>query len=163
MTRRQSGFGAIMAIIVLVILAGLAAALIRISGGAQLASAQDINIARALAAANAGVEYGVYRALKPDGTAPWKSCTCPDINNSSTCTDKATLDLTADTGFKVLVWCDSTQYYVAPDEGGATSTVTQRILTISALACNATSCPDNTMASSPGYIERKRQASLAVD
>ena len=160
MTRTQRGFGAIMAIIVLVILAGLSAAILRVSAASQIGSALDMEGARAMAAANAGLEYGIYRALKPDGSAPWATCSCPD---PTTCTDKTTLDLTADTNNRVLVWCDSTVYYVGPDEPGTPTPLTQRVLTITALACNASSCPDATAATSLGYIERKRVASMVLD
>ena len=59
-TTQQKGFGAIMAIIVIVILAGLAAALAKISSAGHITSAQDIQGARAAAAAKAGIEWGVY-------------------------------------------------------------------------------------------------------
>lgn len=61
--RRQTGFGAIAAILILVILAALAAALMRIGTGQQLGSVQDLLSARAWQAAKAGNEWGLYQAL----------------------------------------------------------------------------------------------------
>lgn len=156
----QRGFGAIMAIIVLVILAGLAAALASIGSASQAASALDIQSARASAAANAGLEYGLYRAVKPAGAAPWKTCSCPD---PATCTDKALLDLSADTGHHVLVWCDSKAYSVGPDEPGTPTPLTQRVAVVTALACSSSTCPDPAGAANMGYTERKRSVVLLLD
>ncbi len=60
---RQSGFGAIAAIMILVMLAALAAALTRLGSTQQLTSAQDTLSARAWQAAKAGNEWGLYQAL----------------------------------------------------------------------------------------------------
>ncbi|MDD5033310.1 MAG: pilus assembly PilX N-terminal domain-containing protein [Methylococcaceae bacterium] len=139
---RQSGFGAIMAIIILVILASLAVAIIRFGMVQQLGSAQDIQSAKAWQAAKTGCEWGLYQAFK--GT--WTSC-----NNAT-----QTLDLSADTGFQVTVNCNSTEY----DEGESTPGTAKkiRVYTLFAVACNSSgACPDDTMATSPTYVERMRQ------
>jgi len=159
--KAQRGFGAIMAIIILVVLAGLAGALAFIGSSSQITSALDVQGAKALAAANAGLEYAGYRALKPDpATAPWRACSCPD---PASCTDKVLLDLTADTGNRVLVWCDSKVYHVGPDEPGTPTPLTQRIAVITALACNSSTCPDPAGAANLGYVERKRSATLVLE
>jgi MSHA biogenesis protein MshP len=141
--RPSRGFGAIAAIFVLVVLASLAAAIVRLGQSTQTGSAQDILGARAWAAARAGTEWGLYQALK----GSWSTC------GSGT---SQTLDLTADTGVRVTVRCTSSVYNEGETATGAVQTL--RLYTIDAVACNSTSaCPDNTRAVLPGYIERRRQ------
>ena len=104
-----AGFGAIAAIFVLVVLASLAAAIVRIGQAAQTGSAQDILGARAWAAARAGTEWGLYQALK----GGWSTCSGAS----------QTLDLTADTGFRVTVRCSSQVHNEGEDASGAVQTV----------------------------------------
>ena len=59
------GFVLPSAIFLLVILAALAAFLVRISTTQSMTSAQDIQGARAYQAARAGIEWGLYRVLDP--------------------------------------------------------------------------------------------------
>lgn len=140
--RKQQGFGAIMAIVVLVILAVLAAAMLRFGTVQQLTSAQDVLAARAWAAAKAGTEWGLHRALQ----GGW--CDAAPVNQ--------TLDLTAATGFRVRVDCSSLLYNEGESAPGVAATV--RVYTIDAVACNSpAACPDDGMATSPGYVERQRQ------
>ena len=138
---KQRGFGAIAAIFVLVVLAALAAAIVRFGSVAQSSIAQNLLSSRALQAANAGTEWGLYQAFK--GT--WTTCSGAS----------QTLDLTASTGFHVTVSCDSRSF----NEGETAPSVPRvvRIYTIDAVACNSTSCPDNSAATGPTYIERRRQ------
>ena len=138
---RPRGFGAIAAIVVLVVLAALAAAIVRLGTTAQAGIAQNLLSARALQAANAGTEWGLYQALK--GT--WTTCSGAS----------QTLDLTASTGFRVTVNCDSRSF----NEGESAPAVPRvvRLYTIDAVACNSASCPDNSAATGPTYIERRRQ------
>ena len=141
MKNKQRGFGAIAAIFVLVVLAALAAAIVRFGSVAQASIAQNLLSARALQAANAGTEWGLYQALK--GT--WTTCSGAS----------QTLDLTASTGFRVTVNCDSRSF----NEGESAPAVPRvvRLYTIDAVACNSASCPDNSAATGPTYIERRRQ------
>ena len=62
MKRRQRGFGAIAAIMVLVILAALAAGIVAVSTAQQMASAQDVLAARAWQVASAGETIAVADA-----------------------------------------------------------------------------------------------------
>ena len=136
------GFGAIAAIVVLVVLSALAAALVRIAGAAQTASAQDLLGARAFQAARAGLDWGLYQAFK----ASWTSCSGAS----------QTLDLVADTGFRVTVRCDSSVFNEGESAPGVPRTV--RIYTVDAVACNgAAACPDDARAARPGYVERRLQ------
>jgi MSHA biogenesis protein MshP len=84
----QRGFGAIAAIMVLVILAALAAGITTFSTGQQLASAQDIQSARAWQAAYAGTEWGLFRALKNNSCAAqtWVHPDYSDFNVAVVCT-----------------------------------------------------------------------------
>lgn len=140
--RRTRGFGAVAAIVVVVILAALAAAVVRLGWTQQSTGTQDLLAARALQAADAGTEWGLYQALK---------------NNSCAATG-TTLDLRGDTGFFVTVSCASDSY----NEGEKTPGVPNVVKTyvINAVACNGGgSCPDNSAATRATYVERARQVS----
>jgi MSHA biogenesis protein MshP len=145
---RQRGFGAIAAIVVLVMLAVLAAAIVSISTTQQITSAQDVMSARAWQAARAGNEWGLYQALK----GSWTNCTT-GVNQP--------LDLTADTGFHVNVYCDSWVFNEGESAPGAAQTV--RVYRIKAVACTATTCPaSDASVAGAGYVERTRVV-LATD
>lgn len=143
--RPARGFGAVAAIIILVLLAALAAAIVRLSWTQHINAASDLAGANALQAAGAGVEWGMYQALVTGGS--FNGCT-----NSS-----QTLDLRSTMGVWVTVTCNSSAYV----EGAAADGSTRQLRTyvIDATACNGVaSCPDNAQASSPLYVERRRQA-----
>jgi MSHA biogenesis protein MshP len=141
MKNRQRGVGAIMAIVVLVILATLAAAVVRFGGVAQATNAQNVLSARAVQAARAGTEWGLYQAFK----GSWATC-------SGT---SQTLDLTGSTGLHVTVSCDSRTFNEGESAPGTPRVV--RMYTIDSVACNSTSCPDNVAAPAANYIERRQQ------
>ena len=142
----QRGFGVIAAIFVLVILAALAAAIVRFGVGAQTTSAQAVLAARASQAARAGTEWGLYQALK----GSWTACSSAS----------QTLDLVTEQGFRVTVSCDSRSFNEGQLASGAARAV--RIFTIDAVACNlGSTCPDNSQATTPGYVERRRQVQAA--
>jgi len=131
-----------MAIVVLVVLATLAAAVVRFGGVAQTTSTQSLLSARASQAARAGTEWGLYQALK--GT--WTACSGAS----------QTLDLTGSTGFRVTVSCDARTFNEGESAPGTPRVV--RIYTIDAVACSSNvSCPDDSAAASLTYIERRRQ------
>lgn len=150
--RPARGFGAVAAIIILVLLASLAAAIVRLSWTQQINSASDLAGANALQAAGAGVEWGMYQALVTGGS--FNAC-----SNSS-----QTLDLRSTMGVWVTVTCNSTSYVegaeVDPLGTAAEGKARQvRTYVIDAVACNGTAtCPDNTKSSSLLYVERRRQA-----
>lgn len=147
--RRQSGLGAIAAIVILVILALLAAAIVSFSTTMQITAAQDVMSARAWQAARAGNEWGLYQALKAQAWTPTPTDTCDTGSRS------ATLDLGADTGFRVTVFCDSWAY----NEGESAPAVvrTVRVYRIKAVACPAATCPaSDASVATAGYIERTR-------
>lgn len=68
--RRQAGVGIVTAIFLLVVLAALGVAIVSIQGAQQAASAQDVQGVRALLAARAGAEWGVYRQKVDGSCAP---------------------------------------------------------------------------------------------
>lgn len=141
--RAMRGLGALAALVIVVLLSGLAAAVVRLGWSSQTGIAQDVTSARALRAANSGVEWGLFQALTTSGT--WK--TCGGVSQ--------TLDLRADTGFIVTVTCSSTLYNEGETSEAGTDTV--RLFTISAVACSSTtSCPDNSLAANVAYVERER-------
>lgn len=143
---RQQGFGAIAAIVILVILAVLASAIVSIGGVQQVSSAQDVMSAKAWQAARAGDEWGLYQALK---------------NGSCVATPAQTLDLSADTGFRVTVTCDSWTYNEGETIPGTPRQVV--VYRITAVACPAAACPpdmavpaNKAVVAGAGYIERTR-------
>lgn len=138
-TRQQRGFGAVAAIVVLVVLAAISAAVVRLSTSEQSGIATQMQGARALQAAQAGIEWGLYQALR----------------NGSCGT--STLDLSADLGMHVTVSCSSAAYNEGLTSAGANQPL--HVYTIDAVACNSSSCPDASMAVTPTYVERRRQVS----
>lgn len=150
----QRGFGAIMAIVVLVILALFGAAMVTVGTVQQVTSAQDLLVANAWQTARTGNEWGLCKARNK---LKWTPTTG---ENCDAGTQSAELDLTAQTGFRVTVTCTPSQLY---NEGetvpGTDKTV--RIYTILAVACNAAACPDkNATAANPGYVERSRRVQV---
>ena len=134
----QRGFGAIVAIIIVVILATISAGLVRLGTTQQATATQDVLSARAWQTARAGSEWGLYQVLGPSGS----------------CAPSTTLDLRATTGFSVTVSCSARSFNegeTAPGVPLATTTYS-----IEAVACNSAACPDAALAATPGYVERKR-------
>lgn len=145
---RQTGFGAMAAVFVLVILATLAAAVARLGWTQQTTFSQGLLAAKANLAARAGLEWGMYQALK--GT--WTSCSSAS----------QTLDLRAETDMWVTVTCSHDSYKESETSGGAAVSV--KVYNVTAVACNGTaSCPDNTAAVTTYYVERKQQAIISSD
>ncbi len=137
--QRQRGLGAIAAIVVLVVLAGLSAAVVRLGSASASASAQEIESARATHAARAGLQWGLFQAFK----GSWTACN-GNVQN---------LDLRSATGMTVALRCDSSAYNEGESAPGVPLVV--RVFTIEAVACNsATACPDAARATQPGYVER---------
>lgn len=96
---RQSGFALVTAIFILVVLAGLGAAMVSISTTQHTIVAMDIQSARAYQAARAGIEWGTFQALQSPAPAGF---TCPAAG--------ATYNLTPFTGFNATVTCSSTAH-----------------------------------------------------
>ena len=145
----QRGFAVVMATVLLLVLSAIAAAVLELGITQNTTSAQDLQSTRALAAARSGTELGLFKALSSTTPAdPWKTC-----SNLS-----QTFDLSATTGFRVTVTCNSWSYNEGESSPGTPNVV--RVYRIEATACNSSSaCPDASMATSPTYVERVRQVS----
>ena len=142
--RKMRGLGSVAIIVVLVGLAALAAAIVRLSVASSSTVAQDVLATRAAAAARAGLQWGLYQAFK----GSWTSC----VGASQT------LDLTADTGMRVTVSCDSRSFNEGESETAPGTPRTVRVYTLEAVACTGSgNCPDAALAVQPGYVERKMQ------
>jgi len=143
--QHTKGFGLIAIMVVLVMLAGMAAAVVRLGWVSQTNTSQDLLTARATQAARTGVEWGVYEALK----GAWSAC------SGST----QTLDLTADLGMHVTVTCARETYNEGESSPGVAAVV--NVYVIDAVACTGSTCPDNTAAVGPYYAERAMQAVIS--
>ena len=142
--RSARGFGVIAALMVLVMMAALSAAIVRVGMSQQVASTQSMQAEKATYLATAGVDFGLYYIFK----GAWGTCAGQ--------TYSATANGTAG-GARLFVTCDSVLYNEGETAPGVPRTV--RVYTITSTACAAAaSCPDNTAATKRGYVERVRQA-----
>jgi len=149
----QRGIGIVAAVLILLVLALLAAAMTTIGSTQQTTSAQDVMSARAWQAARAGNESGLFRALSTTTPAdPWKTC-------GGGAGLSQTINLTAETGFRVTVTCNSWLY----SEGESAPGVPQPVMVyrITAVACTAVAatatCPaTDASVAGAGYMERRR-------
>lgn len=100
---RQPGFALIPALFLIVVLGALAVVAIRVGTGQQQAVTMSLQQARALSAAQTGIEWGAYQAVK-----------------NSSCVASTTLTLTegALNGFSVIVTCAAVTF----STGAATNT-----------------------------------------
>ncbi|CAN7384612.1 MSHA biogenesis protein MshP [Pseudoduganella sp. LjRoot289] len=137
--RPQTGFAYIAAILILVALSTLGITVTRLSTTQQTTTAQDAGLAFALQTARAGTEWGLHRAL---------------VNSSCVGGTGTTLDFRATNGFSVTVTCWPFSF----DEGESAPGVplSKTAYTLSAVACNSSVCPDDSKASQPDYVERRR-------
>ncbi|MGD8476026.1 MAG: agglutinin biogenesis protein MshP [Burkholderiales bacterium] len=131
----QRGIGLATAIFLLLVIGGLIVFLVRLSGLQHSAAALDVQGARAYQSARAGIEWGVYRALR-----------------DNSCAGSSSFGLSADlSDFTVTVVCVDTPYTEV-------DAVAKHVYQIVATACNrpvAGACPGST---GPYYVERQLQA-----
>ena len=132
---RQRGIGLATAVFLLLVIGALIVFLVNLSSLQHSAAALDVQGSRAYQAARAGIEWGVYRALR---------------NNS--CAGSASFALVSDlSDFTVTVACSDTPY----TEVDASI---KHVYSIVATACNrpaAGVCPGT---SGTYYVERQLQA-----
>jgi MSHA biogenesis protein MshP len=144
---RQEGFAYIAAIVVVVVLAMLGVAAVRMATTQQAGASQDELGVRALQAARAGTEMGVYLAGLTNG-----------------CQSSRVLNLSAETGFWVMVSCTNVrapQYFEGEQAGGTPAPV--QIFEIDAIACNVNDCPAAApQSTSRDYVERRRSVSVCL-
>lgn len=163
MTRtRQQGFGAIAAIVILVVLAALAGGIVFVGTAQHTTFAQDMQSARAWQAARTGTEWGLFQALQPAGSGgTWTVGAAGDLCPAAGglghgASASMTLDLTASTGFFVTVTGDCWRYNEGESAPGTPQVVT--VYQVVAVACPvAGGCPAaGAAAAAPNYIERRR-------
>jgi MSHA biogenesis protein MshP len=131
MKRLQHGFSIVTAIFLLVVLAGLGAALVTISTSQNQSSAMDVMGSRAYQAARAGIEWAAYQVI--NNATPATPATCAQTFAQGTL--GGTL-----APFTVKVTCSST----------STTDSIYYIYSVTSLACNSPTCT----ATNSSYIER---------
>ncbi len=141
------GFSTVAALFLVVVLALLGAALVTVFGLQQTSSSLDLQGARALRAAQAGIEWGMYQVLVAQGGS---ACPASPQNLAFGGTLSA---------FTVTVTCSA----FAADETGHTPNPFN-VFRLVSTACNVPSsgaCPN--AAANPGarYVERRVQATIA--
>lgn len=143
--RRQRGFAYIAAIVLLVVMATMATAMVRLNAVQQTSANQDVLGSRASAAARAGVEWGLFQL---------RGGTCNSAGQSLT-------DFTSATGFVVTVKCNVSGPY---NEGGTSAGPTKKYLyQIDAVACNVgAACPNDAQVTNVDYVERRRVATACL-
>jgi len=118
--QRQSGFGMVTAIFMLVIMATLAGYLVRVSSLGQLSSALDYDRARAYQAAQAGVQWAGYQIYK----AASNGCASAGVD--------VALDAAAFPGIGLTVTC-------TPSVSGAVTTYT--VMAVACIPAASGHCP----------------------
>lgn len=132
--RKSAGVALVTAIFLLVVLAGLAVAVVSLSTTQQAASIQDVQGQRAYQAAKAGTEWALYIALRTGPTPPTAVATLGCPGPYAVAMPAGTLS-----GFTVTVTCAAVGNY----------------MTITSTACNqpgAGGCPNNTRGAD--YVQR---------
>ena len=132
---RQRGVGIAAALFLLLIVAALVAFLVTMSGLQHSSSALDVQGSRAYQAARAGIEWGVYRALRDSSCVASSSFSFPGELSE----------------FTVTVQCVDTPY-------AEIDTTAKHVYSITSTACNrpmAGTCPG---AGGTFYVERQLQA-----
>ncbi|WP_223468007.1 agglutinin biogenesis protein MshP [Massilia soli] len=135
---RSRGVGLVTAIFLLVVIAGLAVAMVTVFTTQQTSSALDVQGTRAYQAARAGIEWGVFKHQRPDPCNATNSFAMPQGTSLG--------------AFTVTVACTLIE---GPDtESGDTEALDQRKVTV--VACNAPSaagtCPNPS--NSSDYVQR---------
>jgi MSHA biogenesis protein MshP len=140
MSRFQRGFTLIAAIVILVVFAGLAAAISLLSTTQMIGAAQDVQGARAYQAARAGIEWGLFQITPKTPGGAYGACFAPTSFSFPAVA-------TSLQGFTVRVTCATP----AVSFGGPT------VYVIDAIACNRGSCPGTP---STTYVERSLRVTL---
>ena len=141
---RHRGFTMISALFLIVVLAALGAAISKISVRQHMGSATDLNIAQAVLAARAGLEWGAFQMLRN----PAPPAAAPACFSSTNMALAGTL-----TGMTVTISCTRTPGAGTVSDGGTALVFYQLV----ANACNAPTsgaCPA-TGALQPTYVERQ--------
>ena len=142
---RQTGFAYIAAVVLLVVVAGISVALIRLSTTQQQSVNQNLLGVRASLAARGGMEWGLYR-----------------LRANACFADQTLNDFATDTGFRVRVRCSVRSFNEGESAPG--TAIVKNAYRIEAIACNAANCPATTGAEviRPDYVERRRVATVCM-
>ena len=148
MIRKSAGVALVTAIFLLVVLAGLAVAVVSLTTSQQASASQDEQGVRAYQAARAGMEWALFASLQPGG-----GLVCPTVVSFGL--PGATLS-----AFTVTVSCDAAALgYGNADPALLDSTAGGIRITVT--ACNQpanNACPNN--APGPDYVQRQIEAQL---
>lgn len=140
--RRGAGAGLVTAVFLIVVLAGLAVAMVSIFTAQQASASLDLQGARAYQAARAGIEWGLYQQLRNQRCDSATSFALPAASSLS--------------GFVVTVRCERI-HGPAPDDEHA---LDRHLLT--ATACNLQpaggACP--AASADPDYVQRRLEVQL---
>lgn len=143
---RQRGFAYVAAVVLLVVVAGVCAMLLRLSGTQQATVDASLLGARAGLAARAGIEWGFYQ-----------------LRNGNCAATKTLDDFSAGSGFRVVVSCSASTFNEGEDAAG--NPVPKRLVRLEAVACNSGgACPshDPAVLKRRDYVERRRVATTCV-
>ena len=144
MKKLQYGFSIVTAIFLIVVLAGLGAAMVTFSTSQSQSSAMDVMGSRAYQAARAGIEWATYQII--NNAAPATAANC---NQTFT---QGSLGGTL-SPFAVTVTCSYVSSAVTGDP------LINYIYAVSAVACTAPTCPATTAPNS-SYVERSISSKL---
>ena len=146
--RAQGGFAYIAAVILLVLMAGMATAIVRLNTSQANAATGAALGARASQAARAGLEWAFYQL----STKKAQGCAAANLT-----------DFQKDTGFVVSVSCTYGSYNEGQDPADG-SVVVKNLYQVVAVACNGSSgsCPDNGGSAQVDYTERRRVATVCM-
>ena len=151
--RTERGFAYIAAVVLLIVVAGLATAMVRLTATQQNTANDALLVARASQAARAGTEWMFYQLAYRMASA------CPAGAGST----QTLTDFRNDTGFLVTVKCSVVAYNEGQDPT-TSAAVVKNIYRIESVACNGSgsACPDNGSVANAEYTERRRVASICI-
>jgi MSHA biogenesis protein MshP len=138
--RRSAGFTLVSVLFIVVVLAALGAAITKVSTRQHLGSAAEVESARALQAARAGLEWAAFQLLRnpaPPAAAP-------------ACFSTASFNAAGLTNYTITVSCNRT--------AGTDGSTTLAFYQLTANVCNAPSsgaCPNSSASPSKTYVERQ--------
>ena len=159
--RRQSGFAYIAAVIFLVVIAGVAVVLLRLTDTQQSTVNQALLASRASLAARGGIEWVFNNPAQRCSQAPLSTSNAAPAGALNHLTD-----FRAESGFLVSVSCSFRAYNEGEtiDASGNSSPVVKRIYRIDAVACNGTAntCPDPGSVPRADYVERAQVATICL-
>ncbi len=142
----QSGFAYIAAVVLLIVVALVCVALLRLSNTQQATVNGALLGARASLAARGGIEWGFYQ-----------------LRNGACNAETTLADFAGDSGFQVTVRCKATIFKEGEKSDG--SALEKTMVQLEAVACNGGAvCPseDAAVVTRPDYVERRRVATTCV-